>query len=283
MNGIWEISENEVLRPENALAQRVIVKGLGVIRVSGADALKFLNALFTAKFQNNSSVQYAGWANPAGRLQMICRTVFAGSDCAYLILPSSLVKLISEKLKRYVFRSKVVLEVIQTDGIAAFIGTDLKSALEAEGSEMPDEPGTAAAVGTVTAVRAEDAGVLQRVLLIGGAAESRIGDASEAFWWLTEVQAGVPHVFAETAEKFTPQDVNLDLLGGVSFSKGCYPGQEVISRIHSRAKEVLRMRRAVIPSESAVCGADFTEENGHLARVAYAVKTGEKAEALLAG
>jgi folate-binding protein YgfZ len=52
---------------------------------------------------------------------------------------------------------------------------------------------------------------------------------AEAWRWL-EVRSGVPRVMAATADQFVPQMLNLELLGGVNFKKGCYPGQEVVAR-----------------------------------------------------
>ncbi|HAO26175.1 MAG TPA: folate-binding protein YgfZ, partial [Methylophaga sp.] len=56
--------------------------------------------------------------------------------------------------------------------------------------------------------------------------------AAEASWHISEIEAGIPLIVPESRELFTAQQVNLDLIGGVSFRKGCYPGQEVVARLH---------------------------------------------------
>jgi hypothetical protein len=66
---------------------------------------------------------------------------------------------------------------------------------------------------------------------------------SGAFWW-SEIDAGVPTVFAATRERFVPQMINFEVIGGVSFSKGCYPGQEVVARSQYRGKLKRRMQLA---------------------------------------
>jgi hypothetical protein len=78
------------------------------------------------------------------------------------------------------------------------------------------------------------------------------------FWW-TQIDAGIPDVFAATREKFVPQMINLEVLGGVSFKKGCYPGQEIVARSQYLGK--LRRRMSIAHTDGATrAGADvFTE------------------------
>jgi hypothetical protein len=64
---------------------------------------------------------------------------------------------------------------------------------------------------------------------------------AEAYWQLLDIEAGLPMVFTDSKEAFTPQQLNLDLVGGVSFKKGCYPGQEVVARLHYLGSPSRRM------------------------------------------
>jgi folate-binding protein YgfZ len=61
------------------------------------------------------------------------------------------------------------------------------------------------------------------------------------FWELLTIRAGIATIYPETQESFIPQQVNLELTDGVSFTKGCYPGQEIIARMHYRGKPSRRM------------------------------------------
>jgi folate-binding protein YgfZ len=81
-------------------------------------------------------------------------------------------------------------------------------------------------------------------------------------WWWSQIDAGVPNVFAATQEKFVPQMINLEVLGGVSFKKGCYPGQEVVARSQYLGK--LRRRMAIAHVAGPTCaGADvFAQSSG---------------------
>ena len=71
----------------------------------------------------------------------------------------------------------------------------------------------------------------------------------QAWTWL-DITAGVPRIDAATSEQFVPQMVNLELLSGVDFKKGCYPGQEIVARMHYLGRLKQRMYRA--HAESAV-------------------------------
>jgi folate-binding protein YgfZ len=89
-------------------------------------------------------------------------------------------------------------------------------------------------------------------------AEERLGAAavSEGIWWWSEIGAAVPTVFAGTQERFVPQMINFEVLGGVSFQKGCYPGQEIVARSQYLGKLKRRMRPGHVDSRPPGAGAD---------------------------
>ena len=106
-----------------------------------------------------------------------------------------------------------------------------------------------------------DAGGADRFLLTAPAPSSLPAWCGElprlpsSVWWRSEVEAAVPTVFAATQEKFVPQMINLEVLGGVSFKKGCYPGQEVVARSQYLGKLKRRMQRAHVDhAEAAIAG-----------------------------
>jgi folate-binding protein YgfZ len=83
-------------------------------------------------------------------------------------------------------------------------------------------------------------------------------------WELHDIQSGIPQVTEETSEAFIPQMVNFELIGGVNFQKGCYPGQEIVARTHYLGKPNRRMYRITIESENyPLPGTNiFSEKNG---------------------
>ncbi|HRK55901.1 MAG TPA: folate-binding protein, partial [Burkholderiaceae bacterium] len=89
----------------------------------------------------------------------------------------------------------------------------------------------------------------ERFLLIGpaqraGCEQLKAQPVDSGVWWWSQIDAGLPNVWAATQEKFVPQMINLEVLGGVDFRKGCYPGQEVIARSQYRGKLRRRMHLA---------------------------------------
>jgi folate-binding protein YgfZ len=79
---------------------------------------------------------------------------------------------------------------------------------------------------------------------------------SEAYFWWTQIDAGLPTVLAQTQEKFVPQMINFEVLGGVNFKKGCYPGQEVVARSQYLGKLRRRMQIAHVSAAAVAAGAD---------------------------
>ena len=102
----------------------------------------------------------------------------------------------------------------------------------------------------------------------------------EAGWRLAGIRAGLPQVYPETHEAFVAQMLNLDLLGGVSFDKGCYTGQEIIARTHFRGAIKRRMFRFASSSPPPVPGARILVGEQHAGDVVDAAATKEGSELL---
>ena len=76
------------------------------------------------------------------------------------------------------------------------------------------------------------------------------GPVNNDYWHLLDIRAGIPWLNGNTTEQFLPQELNLEELGGLTYSKGCYPGQEVIARVHYRGKSKQQMYRATVVSDT---------------------------------
>jgi folate-binding protein YgfZ len=95
------------------------------------------------------------------------------------------------------------------------------------------------------------------------ALHAKIADAT--YWELQEIQAGIPEVYAKTQEEFVPQMLNLDLLNGINFKKGCYTGQEIVARTHYLGTVKRRTQLAHIDSDIASNpGDDIFNSNGDI-------------------
>ncbi|HEY0683648.1 MAG TPA: hypothetical protein VGD45_15050 [Steroidobacter sp.] len=205
---------------------------LAAIMVSGADARAYLQGQLTADLDTLSSnrVQLACCNSPQGRVQAVF-WLLERSDGIALVLPSSMVDGAVVRLRKYVLRAKAKIEPAKQ----LQLGVLPRSALPADVT-LPDAGShrEIAGVSYFTLPGVDDAMVLGS--LSGGADAAR-----EHQWHLSQVRAGLPQVYPETHEAFVAQMLNIDLLGGISFEKGCYTGQEIIARAHFRGTVKRRM------------------------------------------
>ena len=212
----------------------------GLIRARGADAVKFLQGQLTNDVAqlNERQVRLAGFCSAKGRLQASFLVWRVGPDelllaCAASVLPATL-----KRLTMFVLRAQCKLSDASAE--LALYGVAGQSAL-ALGGDARDW--THALHGATTVLRLPDVqGVPRRMVLVP---VSETPDASPELpldsWRLLEVQSGVPMIEAATVDRFVPQMLNFEVLGGIDFSKGCYPGQEVVARSHYRGTIKRRM------------------------------------------
>jgi hypothetical protein len=102
----------------------------------------------------------------------------------------------------------------------------------------------------------------------------------ESDWRLADVRDGLPQVYAATTEAFVAQMLNLDLIGGISFTKGCYTGQEIIARTQHLGRIKRRLSRLRLPAGSWSIGQQLRLLNGRTGRLTEVVRSGEGFEAL---
>ncbi|MDX9993678.1 MAG: folate-binding protein [Rhodocyclaceae bacterium] len=248
----------------------------GLIRASGEDATQFLNNLLTNDILHlaEGTARHAGLCTPKGRLIASFLIWREGSD--YLLqLSADILPAILKKLSMYVLRSKVRLADISAD--RALIGV-------LGGNAGPEAPMTSAPFEGGTAIRLD---AERSVLAIPADRAAAVQGTSGSFadWHLAEIRAGIPRITAATQELFTPQMVNYELpaVGGVSFQKGCYPGQEIVARTQYLGKVKRRMVRCRLDAMVAPGTDVFTPEAGdqHCGAVVLAAPVADGCECLL--
>jgi folate-binding protein YgfZ len=270
--GCWQFASDEadgLLRG----AVRAPLHELGVITVAGEDAVRFLHGQLSNDVEHlgDGRLALAGYCSAKGRLLATFR-MWREAQAVHLLLPRELLPGVLRRLSMFVLRAKAKL----TDESAAWrawavLGAGAGTRLRALGIDPPAVPGESVRLGTARVARLHgSARLAERFLAVAPAADATQIEAmlaefaavgSGAFWW-SEIDAGVPTVFAATQEKFVPQMINFEVLGGVSFSKGCYPGQEVVARSQYRGKLKRRMQLAHCVA-AAPAGADvFAEGDG---------------------
>lgn len=200
---------------------------LGVIMVTGPQAREYLQGQVTADLERLDAhrVQLACCNSAQGRVQAVFWMMERGDGIA-LVLPAPIVESTVARLRKYVLRAKVKIEAardLQVGSIPREVASPAhKSHSEIDGTRYFTLPG------------------LNEVMAVG-AFDAPADVAREQDWKLAYVRAGLPQVYAETHEAFVAQMLNIDLLGGISFEKGCYTGQEIIARAHFRGIVKRRM------------------------------------------
>lgn len=243
--------------------------GLGLIRATGADAQAFLQSQLTndAKLLTPAQGQLSGYCSPKGRLLAAFTIFVLGTDDYALALPRALVAPTFKRLKMFVLRSKLDLsDASSTLPAMGLMGHEAAAALAHIGIAAP--LGDYAVAGFDGGWVLCRPGPLPRYELWGSpeklaalADTLALPSARPEDWALAEVLAGIPQVQVETTETFVPQTIDLDSAGGLSFTKGCYPGQEIVARVHylGRVKQRLHLARC---AASAAPGTPVFEADG---------------------
>ncbi len=215
------------------------------IHVAGDDAKSFLQGQLTNDIGliDQQRSQLSGYCNPKGRLLALFR-ITQHPDGYRLHLPQCLLDRTLSRLKMFVLMSKVTLEAASSEMVRIGIAGDRAiEKLNTHFSTLPgDENGVVEENGIVI-IRHPAARPRFEIIADAMAMQTLWGTLSSSFtpvgsdaWPLLDIDSGQPCVVAETVEMFIPQMLNLDVIDGVSFKKGCYPGQEVVARLHYRGK-----------------------------------------------
>jgi folate-binding protein YgfZ len=218
---------------------------LGRIRVEGADAASFLQSQLTNDVAHLAAdaLTLNGYCTPKGRLLATFHQ-WRDGEAIVLELPREILGPVLKRLSMFVLRAKAKL-VDASDATAAWglTGAQAQARLAQAGLPVPGAPWTSASADGARVSRLPDANGVARFLLHGDvAARLPLAPVDSGVWWWSEIAAAVPTVFAATQEKFVPQMINFEVLGGVNFKKGCYPGQEIVARSQYLGKLKRRMQ-----------------------------------------
>ena len=241
--------------PEAAGCALVDLSHLGLIEVKGEDALGFLQGQLTNDVRELSQehTQLSGYCSPKGRL-LACLRLIRPGDSYLLQLPMAKLPPILQRLRLFVVRARVTLEDasdrLARMGVAGDCAEDL---LRERFGQLPELHNNAVQKGAITLIRMP--GPTPRFEVLGPpalvAAEwtrlaAQAVPVDAAYWSLLEIRAGIPSVYPETSDAFVPQMANMQLIDGVSFTKGCYTGQEVVARMQYLGRLKRRMYLAEV-------------------------------------
>jgi hypothetical protein len=207
----------------------------GVIRASGADAATFLQSQLTSDVASldTGTARLAGFCSAKGRLQASFVVWRPGADEFLLSCPMDILAPTLKRLSMFVLRAKCKLsdasDAIAVVGVAGLAA----SAMLGDAAVWQVR-----ANGARTLLRLPDAAGLQRAWVVAAIGSEVDVEAAPAMtlatWRWLEVESGIVTIEAATVDRFVPQMVNFELVGGVDFQKGCYPGQEVVARSQYR-------------------------------------------------
>jgi folate-binding protein YgfZ len=243
------------------------VTDLGIIAVAGEDAAGFLHNQLTNDVEHlgQNEARLAGYCTPKGRLQATF-LYWRDAEAVYLQLPRAIQAPLQKRLSMFVLRAKAKLRDATFEAPFAAVlglgGAKAETALRRHVAMLPEAPLGKVTGEFGTVIRLHDAFKAPRYLwlttveaataaLPALAGELALG--GKQAWELAAIHAGVPQITAATQEQFVPQMVNLELLGGVNFKKGCYPGQEIVARSQYLGK--LKRRTALATVENAAARA----------------------------
>ncbi|NKI35474.1 folate-binding protein YgfZ [Wenzhouxiangella sp. XN79A] len=182
---------------------------LASLSIEGPDAAAFLQAQLTADVAAMPPDRWspAAWCDPRGRVLAVM-LVLPGPPTFLVALPGPVAEQVRTRMDMFRIGRKVTISVGKEAGPGG------------NGAPLAHDP--------------------DRRL---GIPDSPPSEADRAAWWAAEVDAGMPWILPDTAGRFLPQMLGLERLGGLSYRKGCYPGQEVVARVHYRGRVTQRLAR----------------------------------------
>lgn len=224
--------------------------------LEGPDARAFAHAQFSSKVDSLSTGhwQFSAWLDPQGRVRAFFHVAMLGEERYLLLLRGGNAASMVKELQRYVFRSKV--------RITALLPRIIVKGSSAPLYELRQEPDalTFGCGDHSMAISAE-------------------GSSDDA-WRLPQLRAGWPWLIPASLGEFLPEALSLQRLGAVAVDKGCYPGQEIVARLHFRGGHKRHMHRGKL-SHAVDAGDALLVEGREVGRVLFVVCTEQGNEALL--
>lgn len=237
----------------------VALSDQALLLVRGEDAAEFLQGQLTNDVREVSSnhSQLNGHCSPKGRLLASFR-LLAHGDGFLLLLPREQREALAKRLRMFVLRAKVTITEPDDLAVMGILGECSEALASLNCPSLPAEANSVVTHEDLSVVRL--AGATTRYLVLGQTPRlmtlwqemtATAGVASDDRWALEDIRAGIPTVYAATRDTFVPQMINLQLIDGVSFNKGCYTGQEIVARMQYLGKLKRRMYLGEVDSAKA--------------------------------
>ena len=270
MNSIWKnflvaenatfVTDTHIIFPARDSHQQIYpIAHLAVLTVSGKEAGKFLQGQITCNINDITATQSSlgAMCNPKGRA-ITTFLLVKSNDNFLLVLPKELLQTVKDRLQKYILRSDVTL-------------TDSSDSLCLLGlTDTSDQPFLAShQQDTSVRVHFTDrclliAEVNQAIALWSEYSAHGFQSSDSAQWLTLDILSGIPWLSVATSEQFIPQMLNLDKLGGISLTKGCYTGQEIVARTHYLGKAKRALFVANCQTVTPEANASIIDMNGQV-------------------
>lgn len=213
---VWVLSTDTVKAVTTRLASAEILE------LTGPDAVTFAHSQFSSRVSTlaNNDWQWSAWLDAQGRVQHFFALLRPSIDRLIVWQPRGSAEAMATSLRRYVMRAKLKIEVLGNWSLfdASEGGPAHDRLTESTDGLAFDLPGPR----------------FRRALLSPVAIDTAISDDALNSWWLADIAAGLPWIATETAGQFVAATLDLQRLEATSLDKGCYPGQEIVARLHYR-------------------------------------------------
>lgn len=244
-----------------ATAQGTVLCDLGqfgTLRATGEDAQSFLQNMLSNDIHEVDAgrAQLSSLNSPKGRMQATM-LIWRDGDGYLLRLPRVLCEPMRKKLGMYVLRAKVKISDASDEVVLLGLsGEDAQEILRRQFGELPQPPFGFTDTEQAGVLRFDDtrfqiSTTVQYAPTLWQSLSHHAQPAGSACWDWLDIRNGIPVILPQTQEQFVPQMANLDLIGGVNFKKGCYPGQEIVARMQYLGKLKRRMYLAHLDSGAA--------------------------------
>ncbi|MEO8009539.1 MAG: folate-binding protein [Betaproteobacteria bacterium] len=220
-----------------------------LLRFHGRDCKTFLQGQLTCDLNQVSAdqAQFGGYCTPNGRL--LANFLLLSTSQGYLMqLPADISASVAVRLRKFVFRSDVKIEHESALRALGLAGPAASERLQQELGAPPKHRLAMTAHGRASVARLPGDSYLviaaptEMAALWEALARLAIPAGTQCWSWV-QIHTGVPWITAATQDQFLPQMIGLDAIGGLSFDKGCYSGQEIVARAHylGEVKRKLRL------------------------------------------
>ncbi len=232
---------------------------LGLVRVSGEDAQTFLQGQFTNDIREVTErhSQLSAYCSPKGRMLANFR-IFLHQGDYFLQMPKDTYETVLKRLPLFVLMSKVKVADASDELVSIGLAGDCaESLLQQRFEAIPGKPGGVTQQGETTLIRLpgeparfQISGSAEAIATLWSQLSETAQPGNRDYWSLLEIRAGIPTIYRETADAFVPQMTNMQQIDGVSFTKGCYTGQEVVARMKYLGKLKRRMYLASVDTDT---------------------------------